>query len=232
MIQCKLNGQWDIILPKHRADRPEWYTETGWERKRLEKLHEVITDKDVFYYVGSEEGDMPALCHIWGAKMVLFEPNPKVWSNTKAIWEANKLETPMTFQGFCSTKTKVIDPVNGFNKGWPTCADDEIIAAHGFKELDKESQTYNQIRIDDVAKQYLPPTIIALDVEGSEGHVLRGAEQTLREYKPKIFLSLHPEFMQNSFNESSDDLRDWLKSLGYTESLIEHPAHEWHYLYE
>ncbi len=39
MIKCKINGKFDIILPKHRADRPEWYTDNGWKKKRLEHMH-------------------------------------------------------------------------------------------------------------------------------------------------------------------------------------------------
>ena len=30
MINAKLNNEFEMILPKHRADRPEWYTEKGW----------------------------------------------------------------------------------------------------------------------------------------------------------------------------------------------------------
>ena len=65
MIKAKLNGEFEMILPKHRADRPEWYTDKGWERKRLESMHKNIGSGDVVYYVGGEEGEMVALCQIW-----------------------------------------------------------------------------------------------------------------------------------------------------------------------
>lgn len=231
MIECVLNGRYKIVLPQHRAERPEWYNASGWEKARLDAMHDRINNKSVVYYVGSEEGDMPALCQLWGAKMVLFEPNPKVWSNTKAIWKANKLESPMTFQGFCSTETRIIDSKNWLQKGFPVCADDEIIAAHGFKELDKEADSYNQIRIDDVVKQYLPPTMITIDVEGAEGHVLRGAINTLKDHKPTIVLSLHPEFLITQYKEWGAELRGWIKDLGYRETLLDY-QHEVHLLYE
>ena len=32
MVKAKLNGEFEILLPKHRADRPEWYTKRGWEK--------------------------------------------------------------------------------------------------------------------------------------------------------------------------------------------------------
>lgn len=232
MVKCKLNGQFDIVLPEHRANRPEWYTEQGWERKRLDHMHSTIKKNDVVYYVGSEEADMTALCALWGARVVLFEPNPKVWSNARAIWEANDLPTPFTFQGFCSTETEIIDQPNSFKKGWPECASLPIEAAHGFKELDKEATNYNQTRIDDIVKQYLPPKHIMLDVEGSEGHVLRGAENTLREHRPNIYLSLHPEFLRENFDEWGAELRKWIIDIGYKETLIDYPLHECHLVYE
>src|SRR5882672_1960561 len=101
MIKTMLNGEYEIILPKHRADRAEWYTEEGWERERLKALeaeikHQINTKlSSVVYYIGAEEGEMAALCQMWGAKVVLFEPNKLVWPNIKAIWEANDLEMPM-----------------------------------------------------------------------------------------------------------------------------------------
>lgn len=232
MILCKLNGQFDIVLPKHRADRPEWYTEKGWEKKRLEHMHSQIKKGDLVFYIGGEECDMCGLVASWGAELVIFEPNPKVWSNAKAIWEANNFATPYTIQAFASNETKIIDEDNSFKLGFPACADNEIDSAHGFKELNKEADTYNQMKIDDLTKMFKPPDCISLDVEGSEGHVLRGAEQTLRKYHPTIFLSLHPEMILNEYGEWGAELRKWLIDMGYKETLIDYPLHEVHLYYE
>lgn len=230
MVKTKINGRWDILLPEHRAARPEWKLENGgWEKARLDSMHKHIGKGDVVFYVGSEEGEFPALCQMWGAKVILFEPNPKVWSNTKAIWEANNLDEPVTFQGFCSNETRFIDIKGVLQHGFPPCADDEIEAAHGFKELNKEANNYNQIRIDDIDAHI--PTAICLDVEGSEGHVLRGAEQTLKNHHPKIWLSLHPEFLHEQYHEWGAELRQWIMGLGYKEVLLDYPLHEVHLLY-
>ena len=42
MVKAVINGEFEIMLPKHRADRPEWYTEKGWEKPRLKSMHEKI----------------------------------------------------------------------------------------------------------------------------------------------------------------------------------------------
>jgi FkbM family methyltransferase len=232
MVNVKLNNEFDIILPKHRADRPEWYTEKGWEKNRLSSMHKNINTKDIVYYVGGEEGEMAALCQMWGAEVVIFEPNPKVWSHYPLLWEHNKLNKPLAcIPGFASDNINNL--VRIYNNEWPPEINNEIEAAHGFKELYLEGNNYGQITIDSCVYDHKikPPTAISLDVEGSEGRVLKGAEAVLREFKPKIWLSGHPEFMIQQWNEYLYDLRFWLWSLGYKETLLDY-QHEVHLYYE
>ena len=40
------------------------------------------------------------------------------------------------------------------------------------------------------------PDVIKIDVEGSELNVLQGAKNILTQYKPIIFLSVHPEHLK------------------------------------
>ena len=55
MIKTTLNGEFEIVLPKHRAERPEWHSEDGWEKPRLKSMYKHIGNGDVVYYVGAEE---------------------------------------------------------------------------------------------------------------------------------------------------------------------------------
>jgi len=227
MIPCTLNGKYNIILPKHRADRAEWYTEKGWERARLDSIHENTHEGDTMFYVGAEEGDMPALCQMWGAKMVLFEPNPLVWPNIKAIWDANHLVHPWTFCGFAANQTTY----STFSSDFPASADGPVISNHGFKQLAYESESVPCVKIDDIVDvSGIVPTQLSIDVEGAEWEVLRGAEQTILAHHPKIWLSLHPEFLFHMFNEYSGDLRNWIKDRGYKEEFLDY-QHEVHFYY-
>jgi FkbM family methyltransferase len=211
---------------------PEWYTKKGWERKRLRSMHENLGTDDVIYYVGGEEGEMVALCQMWGAKTVIFEPNPKVWSHYPLIWKHNDLDIPIAcIPGFASDKINNLSRI--YHNEWPPEVNSIIDTAHGFKELYLEGDSYGQITIDSCVYDHKisPPTAISLDVEGSEGRVLKGAEAVLRAYKPKIWLSGHPEFMMQQWNEYLYDLRFWLWELGYKETLLDY-QHEVHLFYE
>jgi hypothetical protein len=133
--------------------------------------------------------------------------------------------------GFASDKINNLSRV--YRKEWPPEVDQIIETAHGFKELYLEGDSYGQITIDSCVYDHKikPPTAICLDVEGSEWRVLGGAERVLKAYKPKIWLSGHPEFMLQQWNESLYNLRQWIKNLGYKETLLDY-QHEVHLFYE
>ena len=232
MKKVVVNGEFEITLPEHRAARPDWYQPHGWEKPRLKHMSQNISSNDVMYYVGAEEGEFAALCQMWGAEVVLFEPNPKVWSHFPLLWSANNLELPLVcIPGFASDKINNLSRI--YYNEWPPEVNDVIEAAHGFKELYLEGDTYGQITIDSCVYDHKikPPTAISLDVEGSEWRVLGGAEKVLIEHKPKIWLSGHPEFMLQQWNESLYNLRQWIKGLGYKETILDY-QHEVHLYYE
>ncbi len=244
MVKTLLNGKYELILPEHRAAREEWHNEKGWEKARLDSMHDNIGKGDVVYYVGAELGEMAALCQVWGADVVMFEPNHSAWPSIKATWEANSLTPPLAnFAGFASNVHQPIPPHpdenllggNGYKldaDGWPNSASGEIVEAHGFSELFQEADGLPQYRIDDLVKEGLkPPTVITFDVEGSDWEVLRGAEETIKQYHPKIWASIHPEFMFHQYGEYSRDFRNWIMDLGYSEEILDY-AHELHTYYK
>jgi len=236
MVEAVLNGEFKIILPKHRADRPEWYTEEGWEKKRLKKLHDVIKQQledgrtPKVYYVGAEEGEMPALCRMWGANGLLVEPNERVLPNIKAIWEANDLLPWEILVGFMGNEATAKPDWSKACKRMENITG-EVIGDHGFKEL-HDAGDIPVYKIDDLnSAGFVSPTIITMDVEGSEFEVLKGAEHCIDTFKPDILLSLHPEFLFNYWGIYAAEVRRWIKEKGYTEELLDY-QHEVHLYYK
>ena len=147
MVETLINGKWKIKLPEHRANRPQWdITNGGWEKARLDSISKTTKPGDIVYYVGAEEGDMNGLLAMWGAKQLMFEPNPLVWPNIKAIWQANNLPEPLlAFPGFAAEKTEM----NGYKKltpGFPECADGDITGEHGFRNLCEADGTLHKLQ--------------------------------------------------------------------------------------
>ena len=67
-----------------------------------------------------------------------------------------------------------------------------------------------------------PPDFIKIDIEGFEPKALRGMEQTLRTYKPKLFVEFNRGALER--NQSSPEaLKEQIKSYGYTSFQIYPP---------
>src|SRR5688572_29989075 len=99
MQLTKINGKYELWLPEHRAAREQWdIAKGGWEVERIEEMLDVLKPTDILFDLGTEEGDISALLvKESGCKIVMVEPNHRVWSCIKAIWEGNNLEKPLKF---------------------------------------------------------------------------------------------------------------------------------------
>ncbi|MFG1794151.1 FkbM family methyltransferase [Nocardia sp. NPDC049149] len=235
MIPTLINGRWELLLPEHRAARPEWPV---WEQERLAHMHDHIEEGTVVFDIGSEEGDFPALFTSWGADVVLFEPNWRVWPNIRVIWEANGLKGPRGFfVGFSSNATVLrptqVEPIflEPDRDGWPACAYGPVIGDHGFRNVSERFHDTPQTRLDDYrTRTGIRPDVVTLDVEGAELEVLKGAEGTLTEVRPLVYVSVHPAFMAAMFPYTVSALHDYMNGLDYRgEHLV--TDHEEHWIF-
>ena len=71
-----------------------------------------------------------------------------------------------------------------------------------------DDATVAQTTIDDLTKEFRPPMLIKIDVEGLELEVLRGAAATLREHRPTVVVEAH-------FSGLADATVARLSALGY-----------------
>jgi FkbM family methyltransferase len=224
----RLNGKWDLLLPKHRAERPEWTT--GWERERLDSMKRHLAEGDVIYDIGAEEGDMSALYASWGCQVVLVEPNPAVWPCTRTSFEMNDLKPRAWYVGMVSDFDSGGADADYGTESWPPCAFDRMIPDHGQHQIgqnDDPTTTLDAL-VDRIGA---PPDALTIDVEGGELHVLRGADQTLRYARPKVWCSVHFEMLADIHGKPvGEELFALMVSYGYRYELLAFD-HELHVLW-
>lgn len=66
----------------------------------------------------------------------------------------------------------------------------------------------DSLKIDDV-------DLMMIDTEGYELNVLKGAEQTIKKYKPVLVLEFHNRNLTSKFGYSLHDLKEYVESIGY-----------------
>lgn len=227
MIETEINGRWTLKLPKHRAERPEW--KTGWEVERLDDIaNHFLGRKGLILDIGGEEMDMSGLYASWGLDVAIIEPNCAVWPNGLAIFRANNLPDPVaTYVGFAADETSSQFDLKPKRNVWPACALGPVISDHGFKEL-HDSPDIPRVTVDDFCSiNSLIPDAITIDVEGSEWHVLKGAEQTLIKYAPTVWVSVHHCMLQLNWDLSAAHVYQFMREVGYRQTLLA-DGHELH----
>lgn len=73
------------------------------------------------------------------------------------------------------------------------------------------------VSIDDFVKKEKLARLdfIKIDAEGAEYKVLKGGMETLRTFRPRIILALHPEAITAN-NDSLEDIYTFIREMGYT----------------
>lgn len=238
--KVNFNDKWPIKMLDHMAIQQvsQW---KFWEKERLATMYAAIRPGDTILDVGSAHGEMSVLMASWlneKGKIVLVEPAPHFWPEIKAHFDANNLKPGECFQVLLSNKTIPREtPINGPDKfisrtDWPDAVNEEINPELGFAHLNDHAPNQPPpmpvMSIDDLNIGKVD--IITMDIEGSEYEALEGAEKTILEYKPILFISVHPEMMWREHHHSPDDLHVMLGKWGYDATYLAFD-HEQHYMY-
>lgn len=232
MRPVAVNDRWTIIVPDHRAARPEW----PWhEAARFASMHDRLDGTGaVVWDVGAELGDHAALFVQWGCRVVLLEPNPRAWPCIAATIEANDAEGSVDgwWFGFVGADGPAVDDRIGFD-GWPAAAagicTDRAGMAHLSGRPDPDPYPHQPTSSIDalVAAGMSAPSALTIDVEGAELQVIRGARATLEDLRPVVWLSVHRELMAG-YGDDPNELHLALLAAGYDGELlgVDHEEHE------
>jgi FkbM family methyltransferase len=202
-------GLWIHLNPRFEME----YLAGNYEPTLWRVLQSHLTPGAVFYDVGAHIGLFSLIAArnlgVQGSVFV-FEPDP---SNVRRIEEhasRNRLDAleiipkavwftdgRMKFQRACFQSS--------MNRG--AIAEDNSAASESAIEVETVS-------LDSFGSEHPLPSIIKIDVEGSEATVLRGSEGIFRSAKPVVFCEIHHA-------QAASDVTRWLEARGYVFEWIE-----------
>lgn len=223
MVPTRINDRWTLDLPKHRAERPGW---AWWERDALQALWCCVCPGDVVWDIGAEEGDLSTLYASWGAQVCPVESSARSWPWIRATFEANGYEPLVALHALVGA-TNAPGPDETWDGRWPSAARGGYVPEAGFTHLSEAPDDLSIFQLDAIFPQN-PPDVIVMDIEGAECQALLGAERLLREARPVIAVSVHPEFMRDRYRDTPDDLLVLLEKADYEVRYLGF-THEYHY---
>lgn len=228
--------EYSIMLPTWLSVWDVW---DYWERERIDSMKHNLTKDDVLLYIGAEHGAMAALTaqSVDPSKMILVEPSPEFWPGIKDTWKANGYADPMaSFQALISEHgTKDINYV----EAWPESAfADKICVKQAYRYVHNEGsiEEVGVLTIDQIALSLIeyghpsPITAISIDIEGAELLALRGARNVLQEYKPIVWVSIHPDLMERDYGHTREQVIEFMFSRGYDHKHLA-TDHEEHWVF-
>lgn len=240
--KCSIAGLGPLWLPEVRCDRSQ---RPWWEAARLHSMHHYIQPGERLLDIGAEMGDLSCLFASWGVGMFLVEPNPKAWPWIASTFEANQFrqrvhgwyvgllgsERQSMLEAVRSDRLSV-DYIGDGALGWPDwCANDEMDPATGFYHLAEHAEVSPVTTVDDLVNESgFTPTSITMDVEGGEMDVLYGALNTLEQCQPKVWVSIHPDFMADQYGYKKETLLDFMVGCDYTPVFLA-TDHEEHWMF-
>ncbi len=230
-METKINGRWPIVLAEHRVNFHE--THPDWEMAHWQSIHDNIRKGDKVIDIGAEEGDLTALMGTWGAQVIPVEGQPKYWPSIKKHFELNGLTPVGAFAGFAGDFTDLEPPMLDFDwkigaDGWPACAHGEISPDFGFRNSSVQFDATPIMRLEDF---YTGIDLMTMDVEGAELQVLKGSAGILKNDKPLVYVSVHPPSLAHDWNQTPQDLFDYMESQGYDKKKHLSTDHEEHWVF-
>jgi len=177
----------------------------GVEPDVQEALRRTVADGAVMWDVGANVGFMSLVAARLGARVHAIEPSPAGAAAVRAHALLNGLPIEVLEAAAADTAGRA-DFLLVEEGSWSHLAD------RGSHALTEATVEVDVVRLDDAGLS--APTVVKIDVEGSEGAVLRGMERTLAEDRPAVICELH---------ETNEEVADLLEAAGYALENLDGP---------
>lgn len=212
-----------VVLSLDISDYLAHYLYFGFKDSSHQKLYSLVKENDLVLDIGTNFGTtILQFAKIIGKDGLAygFEPDPTNFSICQNNIKLNKFSNIQVENLGVGSKNDTLLLVvdSEYNRGMNKIS---------FENNGKESFLVKIICIDDWIENnnITQVNLIKIDVEGFEMEVLKGAEKTLRTFKPLLFIELDNNNLK-LHNSSAKELVEYLMLLGYkilhaeTESVI------------
>lgn len=214
----------------------EWDVFSYWEQERIASMEKHLKKGDILFDIGTEQGwcNLVYARMVGAENMVLIEPTKEFWGNIHALWKKNYGDVmPLAcFAGFFSDKTTTKNKPSLYC--FPKEAMSDIIDRNKYQYIHDNTDNIVEMKLDDyVERTGIVPTALTMDTEGSELLILRGAENTLRNNKLKVWISIHPDLGLRDYGIDYSQTIAFMHNLGYKGEWLatDHEEH-WYFTNE
>lgn len=188
---------------------------SGLELKVIKYLLKVIKSSDIFYDIGANYGLFIEATKGLAKEIHVFEPLPQCFT----FLYKNYSKHSNIFLNNLAVGDK-LDEVGFYqSKDEPTSGASTLIKEVAYRNLKKVKPfKVKMITLDEYIKNHSQPTIMKIDVEGSESLVIDGAQNLFKKYNPVVIMEVWSG--QNGFDFSLKAV-DKLLNYGYKPYFFE-----------
>lgn len=208
MLQAVIPKTLVLPIPQGPLKGEKWVVASGvleyflgcFEPDKVKLLERFIQKGKVVYDVGAHVGYFSLLSAMLvqdEGQVIAFEPNPD---------NAKRLRQHIEMNGY--TNIKIIEAAVSNENGESSFDDDKESSTSCLSPTGRIIVKTRTIDALVESREAPPPDYLKIDVEGAELLVIKGAESTLKSYRPLIFLATHSPALKK-------DCIDLLDSLGY-----------------
>ena len=189
----------------------------------LQVLNRLLKPPMVFADVGANQGEFTLIAakRLREGRVLAFEPVEKLYAQLMENVRMNGFRNVMAYDFGLSDRSGVRDIFTSNDRTIHDSLNDGLCTLFRTEQRSKFLGSVRLAVFDEVFEssglQRLD--ILKVDVEGSELPALRGAERSLRKYKPLVFVEINDVTFQSA-GYSTGDLVEFLRSLGYSFHLI------------